>query len=609
MLNGEEAPPKTRSEASAASLAAARRVHAACERFEADWKARPRPRVEDYLGAPDDPARPLLFEELAALEIELRRDRGEHPTVGEYLDRFPAHAEVVARLFHIVHRAEDLGLTEVWPPPTRLTDPSEPRASSSSSAPPALGERFGKYDLIAELARGGMGVVYKARDTALNRDVAIKMILSGAMATEAERERFRREAALAAKLEHPNVVPIYEVGEQDGFLYFSMRLVEGGSLASHMDAYRDDPLAAAGLLEVLARAVQYANEQGFIHCDLKPSNILLDRDGAPQITDFGLARQAEQPSALSVSGAVMGTPSYMAPEQASGDRQSIAATTDVHGLGAILYELLAGRPPFRMTTMMETVMQAIYCDPLPPRELRPEVPRELEYICLKCLEKVPKDRYPTAAALGDELGRFLQGDAVAATGPLQKLRRWARREPEIVARLSGLGLVSMLTELNYRAFSPHPDPVAHRCVQLVLAIWAVLTLLFQQLHRRGWQSDSLRGFWILGDMACLTLLLWIMRDLDTPLLVGYPLMIAASGLWFREGLVWLTTELAIAGYATLYILAGIDWGPGAPIWSRPNALPYANVYVACLALTGYVVARMVKRIRTISRYYESRRQA
>jgi len=609
MLNGGEGSTGSPSRRTSGSLAVARRVHDACERFEADWRARPRPRVEDYLGDPGDPARPRLLEELAGLEIELRVATGERPSAAEYLLRFPEDRAIIARLFDPSGGPGELASTEIWGPPTVVDDPpGGPRpASPSTTAPPAQGQRLGKYELVAELARGGMGVVYKARDTVLNRVVAIKMILSGAMATEAERERFRREAALAAKLDHPNVVPIYEVGEQDGFLYFTMRLVEGGSLASRMDRYREDPMAAAGLIETLANAVEYANRQGFIHCDLKPSNVLIDRDGTPQITDFGLARQASSEDSLAASGAILGTPSYMAPEQASGQRDAIGPATDVHGLGAILYELLAGRPPFRMTTTMETVMQAIYCDPLPPRELRPQVPRELEQVCLKCLEKSPKDRYPTAEALAGELARYLQGDAIDATGPLQKLRRWSRREPEIAARLCGLGLVSLLTEVNYRVLSPEPDASAHRSVQTVLGLWAVLTLLFQQLQRRGWGNDAIRGCWIVGDMACLTLLLWIMEDLDTPLLIGYPLMIAASGLWFRERVVWLTTGLAIAGYLALYANAAVDWSRSHPGWMKPGILPYANIYVACLALTGFVVARLVKRIRVISRYYEIRR--
>ncbi|WP_337174210.1 serine/threonine-protein kinase [Paludisphaera sp.] len=593
-------------------LAVARKVHDACERFEADWKARPRPRVEDYLGPPEDPDRPALVEELAALEIELRQTVGEEPSLREYLRRFPPHADALRPLFREeTDSGADEGAADGEPfeATVGLRPGDEPRrpASPSSSAPPAGGERFGKYELVAELARGGMGIVYRAHDTALNRPVALKMILSGALAGDADRERFRREAALAARLDHSNIVPIHEVGEQDGFLYFTMRLVEGGTLADHMETYREDPIAAAGLIETLARAVRYANEQGFIHCDLKPSNVLIDRDGSPRVTDFGLARQASQSSELTASGAVLGTPSYMAPEQASGDRKAIGPATDVHGLGAILYEILAGRPPFRMGTTMETVMQAIYCDPIPPHQLRPDVPRELEHICLKCLEKSPSDRYPTPAALADELARYIQGDVIAASGPVQKLRRWVRREPEIAARLAGLGLMSVLTEVNYHFLSLEPDATARAWVQVVLGLWAVLTLLFQQLKRRGRESDATRGAWILGDMTCLTLLVWIMGDLDTPLLIGYPLMVAASGLWFREGIVWLTTALAIAGYAGLHALAGLEWRQGQLGWSRPDALPFANVFIACLALAGYVVARIVKRIKAIDQYYELRR--
>jgi len=582
-------------------LSLARKVHAACERFEADWKASGRPRVEDYLGPPDDPDRPALVEELAGLEIELRRTAGEEPRRREFLRRFPFQADVVARLFPDETEADR-------PPENATACPTTVKLDRpSASTPPTGGERFGKYELISELGRGGMGIVYKARDTALNRFVAIKMILAGALADDGARARFRREAALAAKLEHPNVVPIYDVGEQDGFLYFTMRLVEGGTLGDHLESFRADPTAAAGLIETLARAVEYANEQGFIHCDLKPANVLIDRDGAPRVTDFGLAREAYRQSDLTASGAVLGTPSYMAPEQATGDRQAIGPATDVHGLGAILYEVLADRPPFRMNTTMETVMQAIYCDPLPPSRRRPDVPRELEYICLKCLEKAPADRYPTAEALADELARFIQGDPIDASGPIQKLKRWVRREPEIVARLAGLGLVSLLTEVNYRFVSSTPNAAARFRVQLVLGLWAALTLLFQWLQRREWGRDRLQGAWIVGDIACLTMLLWILEDLDTPLLIGYPLMVAASGLWFRARLVWLTTGLAIAGYVALYALAGLDWGRGSLGWSQPDALPFANVFVVCLALCGYVVARVVGRIKAVGRYYEIRR--
>jgi eukaryotic-like serine/threonine-protein kinase len=608
--------PEARPEAdSPEALATARQVHRICERFEADWRSGPRPKIEDCLDGIGAAARSRLAEELIALEIELRRGEAEHPSVHEYLTRFPEFSEVVGLLFG---QSTTIGLspdqTEIWP---RLqttwrdteSDGEAPGASVSKPSAPAQGERFGKYELLAEIARGGMGVVYQARDTVLNRVVAIKMILSGSLATDDERARFRREAKLAANLDHPNIVPIHEVGEQDGFLYFTMRLVEGGSLSDRVDSYGSDPHAAGRLIVVLARAIHFANAKGFVHCDLKPSNILMDRDGVPQITDFGLARQASPESSLTASGAVMGSPSYMAPEQASGQRKAISPATDVYGLGAILYELLTGRPPFCMPTMMETVLQALYNEPTPPRVLQPKLPRELESICLKCLEKAPQDRYPSAEALADDLVRCLQGESIDSTGTMLKLRRWTRREPEVVSRLVGLSLVSLLTEYNYRVASPNPDSLVHFRVQTVLALWAVLTVLFQRLHRRGWDSDPVRLLWSTGDMICVTLLLWILKSLDTPLLIGYPLLIAASGLWFREGLVWFTTALAIVGYLGLYLLAGLDWSQEPPAWVAPDVLRFGNVYVACLALTGFVVARMVKRFLVISQYYEIRRNA
>ena len=616
MLNQERAPDPPRDDASL-DLAEARLIHQFCERFEAAWRSGERPRVEDSLAELPGPPPPKLVEELLALEIELRRDRGERPIAFEYLQRFPERREVIAELFANASSSErDPDETAAWPPfksQSTLIDSSPPRpipgqSPAAGQPAPAPGKRFGKYELIAEIARGGMGVVYRARDTVLNRVVAVKMILSGSMATADERERFQREAQLVANLDHPNVVPIHEVGEHDGFPYFSMRLIEGGSLADRMHAYHDDPRAAAQLVAILARAIQFANEKGFIHCDLKPSNILMDRDDAPRITDFGLARHASEASGLTVSGAILGTPSYMAPEQASGQRRELGPATDVYGLGAILYELLTGRPPFRLPTKMETILQALYGEPIPPREIRPDLPRELESICLKCLEKAPKDRYPSAAALADELTHFLQGDAVGSIGLLQKFRRWTRREPEVVSRLAGLGLVSLLTELNYRVLSPAPDARSHASIQMILALWAALTLLFPVLHRRVRRFDRVRGLWSAADMLCLTLSIWVLEALDSPLLIGYPLMIAASGLWFRERIVWLTAAMATAGYLALYVHEAVAWIGWRPVLIEPATLPYANIFVACLALTGFVVVELIKRIKMLSRYYEVRQK-
>jgi serine/threonine-protein kinase len=385
-----------------------------------------------------------------------------------------------------------------------------------------------------------------------------------------------------------------------------MKLVDGGNLAAQRSAYARNPRAAARLIATLARALHYAHGKGFFHCDLKPSNILIDRELQPQITDFGLARRAAEDSSLTMTGVILGTPSYMAPEQAAGHRRLIGAATDVYGLGAILYELLSGRPPFQTESMMETVVQVLERDPAPPHTFVPEVPRELETICMKCLEKMQEDRYPSAQALAEDLERFLQGDVVEATGVFQGLRRWTRREPEVVSRLGGLTIVAVLTEFNHRVLSPSADHSVHYKVQLTLILWAVSALAFQLLWRKGWSSDLLRMLWSSTDLFFLTRALWILNRVESTLLVGYPLLIAASGLWFRINLVWFTTAMAIAGYLFLYLNSAIDWTKPFPGWIGHD-LQYPNIYIAGLLLTGFVVARQLKRTLALGRYYENRR--
>ena len=586
-------------------LARARRVHQACENFESDWRKGGQPRLEHFVDSVCLEDRPTLFSELLPLEIELRRERGDRPCCTEYLARFPDLKDVIDAAFRDPELATgDPHATEAWNSDTLGVDrPGEPAAGRPK--PPGE-ERVGDYLLVEEIARGGMGIVYKARHLGLKRLVALKMILSGSMATPAERARFRREAELAANLDHPNIVPIYEVRDQDGMLFFTMKLVDGGNLAQHRSSYAGDPRATARLVVTLARALHYAHGKGFIHCDLKPSNVLIDHDGQPQITDFGLARRTAENSSLTASGAILGTPSYMAPEQAAGQRQSIGPATDVYGLGAILYELLTGRPPFRTSTMMETVLQVLERDPVAPHELVAGLPRELETICLKCLEKMPEDRYPNAQALANDLERYLRGDVVEATGVFQKLRRWTRREPEVVSRIGGLSVVALLTEFNHQFLAQKSNDWVHYGVQGTLLLWAVSALLFQFLWRRGWRSDRVRLLWSSADLICLTMALKLLNRVESTLLVGYPLMIAASGLWFRINMVWFTTGLAVACYLVLYVPSALDWNQPFPTWARQDDLQYPNIYVAALMLTGFVVARQVKRTLALGQYYENR---
>ena len=311
---------------------------------------------------------------------------------------------------------------------------------------------FGDYELIEEIARGGMGVVYKARQLSLNRIVAVKMILVGQWASEEHIERFQLEAEAAANLDHPGIVPIYEIGEFEGQHYFSMKLIEGGSLATLIsrgefrvkgpkgqgkaDIHNGNALIAK-LVAAVAHTVHYAHQRGVLHRDLKPTNILIDAQGQPHLTDFGLAKVIQRGSSLTHTAAVLGTPGYMAPEQAAGQPEEVTVASDVYGLGAILYELLAGRPPFQGETPMKTLRLVLEREPTLPRLLNPNVPSDLETICLKCLQKDQARRYGSAEALAQDLERWLEGEPILArrVGQGEKVWRWARRNP-VVASLS-----------------------------------------------------------------------------------------------------------------------------------------------------------------------------
>jgi len=294
------------------------------------------------------------------------------------------------------------------------------------------------YELLAELGRGGMGVIFKARQTKLNRLVALKMILAGKLASSADVQRFRAEAEAAAELDHPNIVPIYETGEYQGQQYFSMKLVEGERLAARLPNLRKDLRQAVPILVKVARAVHFAHQHRILHRDLKPGNVLLDKQGEPYVTDFGLAKRVESDTALTQTGAIVGTPSYMAPEQARGERQ-LTTATDVYALGAILYELLTGRPPFKADTPLGTVRLVTDCDPVAPRVCNSKADRDLSVVALKCLEKDPAKRYGSAEAVAEELERWLSGVPIQArpAGNMERAWRWCRRYP-IVAALSFL---------------------------------------------------------------------------------------------------------------------------------------------------------------------------
>src|SRR5438477_9939706 len=302
---------------------------------------------------------------------------------------------------------------------------------------------FGDYELLDEIGRGGQGVVYRARQKSLNRTVALKVIGLGHWATEAHLKRFRLEAEAAASLEHPGIVPIHEVGERDGSCYFSMKFVEGGQLDEVAKRQPIPIRQAVELIAKVARTVHYAHEHGILHRDIKPGNILLDQKGGPHLTDFGLARLVESESTVTRTLEVMGTPSYMAPEQAVGNNAAVSSATDVYGIGAVLYQLLTGHPPFAGGTTYETIKLLLDTEPRQPRLLNPKIDRDLSTICFKCLEKDPKRRYSSALALAEDLERWLKHEPILArhTGIFTRGRKWVRRNPTsalLAASLVGL---------------------------------------------------------------------------------------------------------------------------------------------------------------------------
>ncbi len=477
--------------------------------------------------------------------------------------------------------------------------PAAPSGSSGMHGGPTLPRSFGRYELLAELGRGGMGVVYRARQSDLGRQVAVKMILSAELASADAVRRFYEEARAASRLRHAGIVGILEVGELDGQHYFAMDLIEGQSLADRLRSGPLEPESAARLLADVARAVDYLHSQGLVHRDLKPANILLDAVGRPYVSDFGLAKLPRGETPATRAGTIIGTPNYMPPEQAAGHVDEIDERSDVYSLGAILYETLTGRPPFREASPLDTLVQVLEGEPTLPRQLERRIPRELEWICLRAIEKNPADRYPTAAALADDLERHLRQDAIEARPSRwwHRLRRWSRREPALAMRLGGLALAAAVVQIIWIAGG---ENLRYHLTNLgVLTAWAASAVAFRWLLGRSGVNSWAPYAWLTADVVLLTTLLCLAPGPLGPLLAGYPLLIAASGLFSQVRLVWFTTALALGAYLSL---EGLRADPGP----QPH---YRYFFVAVLAILGFVVAFQVRRVRALARYYETRRAA
>ncbi len=446
------------------------RSHAQAARTEAPTGAdtpvsdQAAPRVDDgddtgeFWPGPDSTDREQRLDNLVVSYLEAV-ERGARPDPRAWAARYP---ELAAELMEFVADQDQfqgwteplrdmarVGSTEVdvpaatgdggrLPPPETRVVRLDDSATIDDEGPRPPPEKevagLGDYELLGEIARGGMGVVYRARQIRLQRIVALKMILVGRSSSPEALQDFRREAEAAAQLDHPNIVPIYEVGEHDGLPYFSMKLIDGGDLHATLRQSIRDPRAMTRVLAIVARAVHHAHERGILHRDLKPGNILLDRQGEPHVTDFGLAKRFDHDSEASLAGRIVGTPKYMAPEQAAGQK-GLTTAADVYSLGVILYQMLAGRPPFEAEHPLEILRQVIEEEPPPPRTLNPHVDRDLETICLKCLRKEPAGRYASALALAEDLERVLAGEPIQArpVAAGERAWKWARRRPAAAA--------------------------------------------------------------------------------------------------------------------------------------------------------------------------------
>ncbi len=536
---------------------------------------------------------------LGGLSDQFRRRGGAD--VDEMARRHPSLAGELRELWAVAQFAE-----LIQRPPVTIHRPTQPTVESAATALP---RDFGDFTLLSELGRGGMGVVYRARQKSLNRIVALKMIREAHLASTDDGARFQAEAAAAARLHHPNIVTVHEVGAHEGQAYFCMEYIPGPTLAQRVDT--EGPLPnreAARIVAIIAQAVQHAHEEGVLHRDLKPSNILMSSESGtdsadagltPKVTDFGLAKQFDSTESLTRTGAVVGTPSYMSPEQA-GSRKDLTPAADVYSLGAILYELVTGRPPFQTSHPLDTLLLVLEQDPIPPRDLNPSVDRDLELICLKCLQKPPELRYSSAGGLAKDLEAYLVGDRLSvAHGSLGSFVSRLLRETHHAAVLENWGLLWMW----------HSAAIFVLCVVTQIMAWSHITshlyylafwgaglltwgTIFWRLRRRGgpvlFVERQIAHAWAGGTVASIGLfLIEVVQGLPSLTLSPVLAVVAAMVFFFKAG--------TLSGQFYIWVGAYLTTAIGMAALPQVGHLMFGVVSALSFFLPGLKYYRQRKR--------------
>ncbi len=532
------------------------------------------------------------IEKIIANFVE-QTESGEAPDPADYLARYPDHAEELKEFFEL-HLEFSSGADPLVSEHSFDTErPGQQAANEGSltSNPPRL---LGDYEVLQEIDRGGMGVVYKARDRKLNRIVALKLIRSGELASDEEVQRFLSEAEAAAALVHPGIVPIYEVCSRDGLVFYTMAFIHGRSLADMVKEGALEPAEALRITHKLCAAVEFAHNSGIHHRDLKPANVLINQQGEPIIIDFGLAKVVDGDQSLTATGQLLGTPAYMPPEMAAGKKRNIGPAADVYALGAILYCLCAGQPAFSGPTPFDVLLQVLDRRPQKPSKLNRAVSKDIDLVCLRALEKDPSQRYQTADELRADLQRILTGEPIDSPKETaaQRLRKWWQREPIMAAHVLGIGVTTAIVLVAYLVRNEFTVLFYYR-LGLLLTWLSVSFFLQLWVDLAKWTHVAIYS-WLTIDVVIYTSLIAFADPPRSMLLIGYPMMIVASCLYYQRRFTVTTTALCIAGFLTLGQFFARD------DFVKPD---FGAIFVCGLVVIAVCLIAVINRVRGLSRFH------